>query len=305
MSSEAQGSSMRDQSWLRRAIGWPAFYFVIVLLGAVELGWLIPALVIHLVVPEPHARRIGRAVISFVFRNYFRLTRVCGVLEVDDADLAALDPREAMIIAPNHPTGLDALILIARLDYLNCIMKASMLDNLFLGAGARLAGYIRNDGPRRMFRLSTEDLRQGGQLIIFPEATRTLAAPVNPFKGGFAAMARAAGVPIQTIIVETNTPYLSKGWSSVKKPPVLPMKFRVRLGKRFEAPAIGDLGPFVATIRAYFVEELAGAPLGRLWDSDRMVLEDAVPAGECCPDDDSDVRRGETPAAVPSLNTSR
>ena len=29
-------------------------------------------------------------------------------------------------------------------------MKASVLDNVLLGAGAKLAGYIRNDGPKRM-----------------------------------------------------------------------------------------------------------------------------------------------------------
>lgn len=267
---------------LRACRQWPAFYFVVVLLGLVELGWLLPAMIIRHTVSKDRGNRIGRQVISFVFRNYFRLTRACGVLDVEASALDALDPNEAMIIAPNHPTGLDALILVSRLESLNCIMKASMLDNLFLGSGARLAGYIRNDGPRRMFRLSTEDLRAGGQLIIFPEATRTLAAPVNEFKGGFAAMARVAGVPIQTIIIETNTPFLSKGWSVMKKPPEMPMRFDVRLGRRFDVSQTGDLSTFVDELRAYFVEELADARLGDLWDrapqpSNGALTDDARP----------------------------
>jgi 1-acyl-sn-glycerol-3-phosphate acyltransferase len=286
------------RAW-RAALGWPAFYFVVILLGTVELGWLLPAIVIRLTVREPRASRIGRAVISFVFRQYFRLTRAVGVLEVEASELDAIGPDEAMIIAPNHPTGLDALILISRLPTLNCIMKASMLDNLLLGSGARLAAYIRNDGPVRMFRLSTEDLRRGGQLIIFPEATRTRAAPVNAFRGGFAAMARVARVPIQTIIVETDTPYLSKGWSVLKKPPALPMRFTVRLGRRFDVPPTGDLAPFVDELRDYFVETLDGLPLGRLWDAAPRPVD--VPR-QPVPHDD---RRTETNAGVSSLTTSR
>jgi 1-acyl-sn-glycerol-3-phosphate acyltransferase len=262
---------------LRRALRacrqWPAFYFVVALLGLVELAWLFPAMVI-----------------SFVFRQYFRLTRACGVLDVEATALDAIDPNEALIIAPNHPTGLDALILVSRLKSLNCIMKASMLDNLFLGSGARLAGYIRNDGPRRMLRLSTEDLRRGGQLIIFPEATRTLAAPVNEFKGGFAAMARVARVPIQTVIIETNTPFLSKGWSVMRKPPEMPMRFDVRLGRRFVVAQDGDLNAFVGELRAYFIDELADARLGDLWDVARQAPNDARPLPRGLERDD---RRGE------------
>ena len=167
-----------------------------------------------------------------------------------------------MIIAPNHPSVIDALILISRLDNLNCIMKASVLDNILLGAGARLAAYIRNDAPKSMLRLATADLRRGGQVIIFPEGTRTVTAPVNDFKFGFAAIAKSAGVPVQTVIIETDTPFLSKGWPVLKKPAKFPMRFRVRLGERFEVG--DDVNAFVQDLRAYFSRELAGAELGDL-----------------------------------------
>ncbi len=273
-----------------------AFYFVVLLLGTVQLAWFVPAFLIRHAVSPERGRRIGRRVISSVFRRYFELTRACGVLEVDCDAIDAIDPHEAMIIAPNHPSGLDALILISRLPYLNCIMKASMLDNILLGAGSRLAGYIRNDGPRRMFRLSTEDLKAGGQLIIFPEATRTVAAPVNPFKGGFASMAKVAGVPIQTVIIETDTPFLAKGWSVMRKPPRLPMHYRVRLGERFDVPADAHVAQFVGALRDYFVAELDGAQLGDLWDVERA--PEPKPAG---PVGDG---RGDAGRALPSWSSS-
>jgi 1-acyl-sn-glycerol-3-phosphate acyltransferase len=284
---------------LRACHQWPMFYAVLLSLGSIQLLWAVIAFVIRHAVSEERGRRIGRRVISIVFRHCFRLTRLLGLLEVDAGALDAIDPDEAMIIAPNHPSVMDALILISRIDNLNCIMKASVLDNILLGSGARLAGYIRNDGPRRMLRLSTEHLRQGGQLIIFPEGTRTVVAPVNEFKCGFAAMARVARVPVQTVLIETDSPYLSKGWPALKIPRHLPITFRVRLGRRFDVGTDQDVNAFVDGLHAYFSAELAGAQLGALWDADRQTSHDDKPA-EVKPSP-----RVEVPAAIPPLTSSR
>lgn len=242
---------------------WPAFYGTLLLLGSVQLAWSVIAWAIRPLLSEAEGRRVGRLFVSRLYRACFWWTERLGLLVVDAAALDAIDPDEAMVIAPNHPSVLDALILISRLENLSCIMKASVLDNPFLGAGAKLAGYIRNDGPKRMLRLSADDLRNGGQLIVFPEGTRTMTAPVGPFKSGFAAMARIAGVPVQTVFIETDTPFLSKGWSVLKKPPRLPMHFRARLGQRFEVDR--DAHVFVCDLHRYFSESLADAELGGLW----------------------------------------
>ena len=245
----------------------PVFYLTLATMGVVQLCWSLVAFGLRHAVSEEVGTRIGRRFVSRLYRYCFRVTGLLGLLRVDATALDAIDPTEALIIAPNHPSVVDALILISRLENLNCIMKASVLDNILLGAGARLAGYIRNDGAKRLLRLSSMALKQGGQLIIFPEGTRTLAAPVNDFKCGFAAMARIARVPIQTVLIETDTPFLSKGWSILKKPKHLPMTFRVRLGERFEVDQ--DVNAFVDDLHGYFVRELADAQLGDLWDTRR------------------------------------
>ena len=247
---------------LRLPYQWCAFYFSLLVLGLIQLAWAFLAFVIRQFVSPSRGRVIGRRVISGVFRSYFRFTEALGVLVVDARALDAIDQRQAMIIAPNHPSVLDALILISRLDNLNCVMKASVLDNILLGAGARLAAYIRNDAPKNMLRLATADLKGGGQLIFFPEGTRSVVAPVNDFKVGFAAIAKSAGVPVQTVIIETDTPFLAKGWPVLKKPARLPMRFHLRLGERFEVGE--DVNAFVQKLRAYFIDELADAQLGDL-----------------------------------------
>lgn len=239
-----------------------AFYLSLLVLGSSLLAWAFLAFLIRQVVSGARGRVIGRRGITALFRNFFRFTEALGILIVDARALDAIDQTEAMIIAPNHPSVLDALILISRLDSLGCIMKATVLDNILLGAGARLAGYIRNDAPKSMLRLATTELERGGQIIIFPEGTRTVAAPVNEFKLGFAAIARNAGVPVQTVIIETDTPFLSKGWPVLKKPARFPLRFRVRLGERFEVGE--DVNAFVNALREYFIDELVDAELGDL-----------------------------------------
>jgi 1-acyl-sn-glycerol-3-phosphate acyltransferase len=147
--------------------------------------------------------------------------------------LRALANERGLVIVANHPSLLDALMLVAQLPRSACVMKASLMRNPFLGPGARLARYIRNDSPRTMVRIAVDDLRGGGQLVMFPEGTRTTRMPLNAFQPGFALIARRAGVPIQTVFIDTTSPYLGKGWPLWRLPP-LPIEFSIRIGRRFE-----------------------------------------------------------------------
>jgi 1-acyl-sn-glycerol-3-phosphate acyltransferase len=146
-------------------------------------------------------------------------------------------------------------MLVARLPRSACIMKASLLRNPLLGPGARLARYIRNDSAYGMVMCAVQDLRAGGQLVLFPEGTRTTQAPINPFHPSFTLIARHAHVPIQTVFIDTDSPYLGKGWPLWRLPP-LPICFRVRLGQRFEPST--DHHALRAEIESYFAAGVRG-----------------------------------------------
>jgi 1-acyl-sn-glycerol-3-phosphate acyltransferase len=79
-------------------------------------------------------------------------------------------------------------------------------------------------------------LKRGGQLVLFPEGTRTVTHPLNPFRPGITLIAKLARAPIQTVFIDTDTPYMSKGWPIWKLPPI-PMRFGFRLGRRFDPSA--------------------------------------------------------------------
>ena len=137
-------------------------------------------------------------------------------------------------------------------------MKADIVNSVFFGAGARLAGYIRNTPLRTMVQLSVADLRQGSHLLLFPEGTRTTRFPVGALQGTTGLIAKNAGVPVQTVFIETNSGFLGKGWSLLWTP-TMPITYRVRLGKRFDPPR--HTAQFVSELEQYFLTELAHAQL--------------------------------------------
>jgi 1-acyl-sn-glycerol-3-phosphate acyltransferase len=135
-------------------------------------------------------------------------------------------------------------------------MKAQLMNNVFLGAGSRLARYVRNESPRQMVKESVAHLERGCLLLLFPEGTRTTRQPINPLAASVGLIAKHANVPVQTLLIETDSPYLGKGWPLFRRP-ALPIVYRVRLGERFAPPA--DVAAFTAELDRYFRRELEGA----------------------------------------------
>jgi 1-acyl-sn-glycerol-3-phosphate acyltransferase len=231
-----------------------ALQVMLLLLGLGSLAWSLAALPLYVLLPRPLGRRIGRAAISRGYGLFWWFADLIGMAHLDSAVLDELREERGLIVVANHPTMLDAMMLVARLPRAVCIMKASLMANPLLGPPARLARYIRNDTLAGLLRLAVDDLREGGQLVLFPEGTRTTQAPLNPFRPGVSFIAKHAAVPIQTVFIETTSPYLRKGWPLWRLPP-LPIRFRVRLGRRFEPRE--DHAALLAELEAYFAEGLS------------------------------------------------
>jgi len=243
--------------WLHRLYEYVALWFGLGLLGTLTLTWSLLSVPLYHVLPKRWADPLGRWAITTIFRLYLGALALVGACRFDLTALDALRDEGPLVIAPNHPCLLDALMVISRLPNVACIMKAALVDNVFLGAGARLAGYIRNDAQLSMIRQSVAELKMGSQLLLFPEGTRTTRWPINPCKGATALIASRAKVPIQTVIIETDSAYLGKGWPLFRRPS-LPITYRIRLGRRFAPP--DKAGTFTEELERHFIDELRDAP---------------------------------------------
>ncbi|HJU72026.1 MAG TPA: lysophospholipid acyltransferase family protein [Paucimonas sp.] len=234
------------------------FYIGLLWFGLICLTWSAFAVILYPVLPRAVGQRIGRLGIMGGFHLFLASLRLSGRFHFDIDTLDALRAEESLIIAPNHPSLWDVVMIVSRLPNVACIMKAQIINNLFLGAGARLARYIRNDSLRRMIMLAVKEVQHGSQLLLFPEGTRTTRPPIGVLTGSIGAIAHRARVPVQTVIIETDSRFLAKGWPVYKRPR-LPMTYRIRLGKRFDPP--GNSSIFMAELEQYFARELgAGEP---------------------------------------------
>jgi 1-acyl-sn-glycerol-3-phosphate acyltransferase len=234
---------------LRRTFEVLSLYTALALLGAICLAWTVVALPSLLVLPENTARRFGRLGIRAGFRIFVWALGVLGVYRFDLRVLRTLNQSSALILAPNHPTIIDALLIIAFVPRVTCIMKPSLMNSVFLGPGARLARYIPARTPRRMIKEAVAELRRGGIVLLFPEGTRTTRAPLNALQDAVGIIAREAAVPVQTLVIETNSPYLSKGWS-LFRPASLPVSDCRLQETRAHSPACW-IEPYGASCRKH------------------------------------------------------
>jgi 1-acyl-sn-glycerol-3-phosphate acyltransferase len=234
---------------LLQAYDYCVLYLGLLWLGFLCLCWTLVASLLYPLLPERHAIRLGRYAIMILFHVFLASLSFSRRCSFDLTELDKLRGEKPLIIAPNHPCLLDAVMIISRLPNVACVMKAALMNNIFLGAGARLARYISNESIRQMVMHAREDFKTGSHLLLFPEGTRTVQQPINALKGSIALIAKQARVPVQTVLIETNSPYLSKGWPLFRKP-VMPVRYKVTLGKRFDPPE--NTHHFMNELEEYF-----------------------------------------------------
>ena len=228
------------------------------LLGVFCLGISVAALPMGLLLPRSSSKRLGRRLISASTRSYLEMLGWMGACRFDLSELQGLRDEPPMVIAPNHPSLLDALMVLSALPDAGCIMKADIVNSVVFGGAARVAGYIRNTPLRTMVQLAVADLRQGSHVLLFPEGTRTTRFPIGRLQGTTGLIAKNARVPVQTVFIETDSGFLGKGWA-LSWTPRMPITYRVRLGKRFDPPI--HSARFVQELEQYFQSELARAQL--------------------------------------------
>ncbi len=237
---------------------WTAYEYVAMVLGLGALAliclvWL-PFALVFSVLPRRMGSFVGRMAIMIGFRLYLHFLSVFCACSFDLKALDSLRRESSLVVVANHPSLLDVVLIVSRLPNAVCIMKAALMDNILLGAAARLARYIHNDKPVRMVRRATRALRAGAHLVIFPEGSRTSNFPFDGCTNAAGLIARHAQTPVQTLFIEFSSPYLGKAWPLFRKPE-LPLRFSVRLGQRFEAPTrvlafTNDMGDYYRTTLA-------------------------------------------------------
>ena len=227
---------------------------LIALLQICLLG--LPAAVFLMCLPKDWRVPLGRRLIALGFTTYLWFLRIFCFVRLDCAALDTLRQQPSLIVIANHPSLLDAVILLSKLPRAACVMKAVLRSNPLFASMARLSGYISNEDPMKLIKQSCDELTSGGQLLIFPEGTRTITPPINPFGQMTALIASRSNSAIQTVFIDYSSLYLGKSGSLFQKP-ILPLVIKVRLGHQLESS--GNSSGLTERLESYYRESLNGS----------------------------------------------
>jgi 1-acyl-sn-glycerol-3-phosphate acyltransferase len=160
--------------------------------------------------------------------------------------------RAGVVLVANHQSLIDITCLLARLPRAVCIFKPAIRRNPVLGAAARRAGYLGNDGGPDLVRAAVAQVAAGRTLIVFPEGTRALPGTgLLPFRPGFALIAQRARAPIQLVRITTDSDLLTKGraWWRL---PRFPARVTVTAGPLLPADPADSAVGLTAEIEFWF-----------------------------------------------------
>lgn len=217
---------------------------------AVGIGGVFVFPVLNMVIRSRERRSIiARHVIRFSFRCIVGLMRAMGVFRYEINGLERLD-RHGLLILANHPTLIDIVFLMAFVKRADCIVKSRLWRNPFTQATVCAAAYVRNDDHSvQLIEDCVAAVRRGGNLIIFPEGTRTPASGSISLKRGAANIAVRAQCNVTPVLIRCAPPMLVKGekwWRLPSSPSHFSIEVREDINIR---PFIAEAGSHVLAAR--------------------------------------------------------
>lgn len=165
-----------------------------------------------LVQPDAAKRqRACRYCIGKGFALFIAVMKFLGVLSYEIRHAERLQNHQGTLVIANHPSLIDVVFLVSFFPQTECIVKSAVTRNFFMRSAVSAANYISNEDPRELLAVCTERLKQGANLVWFPEATRSVVGQPLDFKPGAAAVAIRSRARILPILIRVSPTTLTKG----------------------------------------------------------------------------------------------
>ncbi|HXQ82008.1 MAG TPA: lysophospholipid acyltransferase family protein [Opitutaceae bacterium] len=206
------------------------YYLSWAVFGAVGLLLNLGCMVLMLLPSRDSLGPGVRATIRRLFEAWLAWFHATQIIRIEwkGFDEGPLQPGTVYIA--NHPTLIDATIILARLPDAVCIFKPSLMRNPAIGPAAVMAGYVRGDAGLDLIKAAAARVSAGQSLLVFPEGTRTgVGISVGPMKPGFALIADRAKAPVRLLVVRSSPGLCARGRPWWRAPRVLPGTIEISL----------------------------------------------------------------------------
>jgi 1-acyl-sn-glycerol-3-phosphate acyltransferase len=136
--------------------------------------------------------------------------------KVKVSGLEHIDPKRTYVIAANHQSLADIVVLFQIRTQFKWVAKESLFSIPFLGWCLGLCEHIslkRKDhgSVRSVYREAIDYLRSGMSVLFFPEGTRSETNEMNPFQSGAFKLAISEKVPVLPIAISGTRDAIPKG----------------------------------------------------------------------------------------------
>lgn len=206
------------------------------------------------------ARRMMRRLVRASWKLFVWGGRWTGLFRVDVSpeDRTRLAATRGRVIVANHLTLIDIVVLSVFLPDATAIAKAAAKGNFFYSLIVK-GMFLVNDDPVRVMDEAGRMLREGVDLVVFPQGTRVPpGAPKRPLRRGAAQIALHAGAPILPVTIRCDPPVLAKGqpWHDLADHTIV---WTLRVGSEIPVAKVGVGGTHAAAVA---LTERIGLALG-------------------------------------------
>ena len=179
------------------------------------------------------ANRGCQFIVHLSFRLFIYLMKVMGILSHEIIGAKKLADSSGNLIIANHPTLIDVVFLLSLMPQSLCVVKKAAWSNPFLVGILQATGYIQNDEPVRLIADCLQSMEQNHNLLIFPEATRSVPGKDLVLKRGAASIIVQGEITFVPIIISCKPSALSKSqkWWQI---PETKMHFKIVVGDRID-----------------------------------------------------------------------
>jgi 1-acyl-sn-glycerol-3-phosphate acyltransferase len=133
---------------------------------------------------------------------------ICGIrFEVSGR---AYLPSGAALIASRHQSAFDTVVWLTLVPHCCYVLKRELLGIPLFGPLTQVTGMIAVDRSagasaiRALLKEADRAVREGRQIVIFPEGTRSEPRQMLPLQPGIAALAARTGLPVIPVATDSG-----------------------------------------------------------------------------------------------------
>lgn len=198
--------------------------FVLFALGGLFVSFLL--------LPFCKNRADGHRVVRWCWRTIVVFFKKTGLVAVDDS---LLDKSRGRIIVANHPSLIDVVLLTALIPDVYSVAKTDLKRNVFIGLIVKKVMLVNDE---LVLDEAKKILSAGGNILIFPEGTRTpLDGSRLKLKRGAAQLAIRLGAEVAPVRIEVTRRILAKGQSILDMGEET-VRYKFISGKKIEPPSM-------------------------------------------------------------------